>query len=148
MIIHYQFPDNALTPHSIEMYPFVVHIKNQVFGVYLSKYHSRMTVSDVINVYKSNHTSQPMWNIRISYFLINKRKNLFAEIMLSNIVEVFMHFWTCETSNSNSYFNHHIEANQVNFSPFSRCELRTQGLHYPVTPYVDLDMVIKSRSFQ
>ena len=48
----------------------------------------------------------------------------------------------------NLYFNHHIEANQVNFSPFSRFELRTPGLQYCVIPNVDLDTVVKSRSFQ
>ena len=57
--------------------------------------------------------------------------------MLSNIVEVFMHFWTelrgvkrvTVRGNitvfrgtfkfDNSYFNYHIEANQVKSSPFS-----------------------------
>ena len=48
----------------------------------------------------------------------------------------------------NLYFNHHIEANQVNFSPFSRFKLRTPGLHYCVIPNVDLDTVIKSLSFE
>ena len=67
----------------------------------------------------------------------NKRANLFADIMLLNIVEVFMHFWTelrgvtrvtvrgditvfCGTFKfDNFYFNYHLKANQVNFSPFS-----------------------------
>ena len=88
-------------------------------------------MSDVINDYKSNHTSQPLWNIRISVFFINKRANFFADIMLSNIVEVFMHFWTelqgvkrvtvrgditvfrSTFKFDNFYFNYHIEANQV-----------------------------------
>ena len=34
------------------------------------------------------------------------------------------------SSQNNFYFNYHIEANQVNFSPFSRFELRTPGVHY------------------
>ena len=29
----------------------------------------------------------------------------------------------------NFYFNYHIETNQVNFSPFSRFELRTPDVH-------------------
>ena len=79
--------------------------------------------------------------------------------MLSNIVEVFMHFWTelpgekrvtvrgditvfrgtfkCD----NFYFNYHIEANQVNFSPFSRFELPTPGVHRSVHPNVHLGTV-------
>ena len=64
--------------------------------------------------------------------------------MLSNIVEVFIHLRGvkrvtvrgditvfCGTFKfDNFYFNYHIEANQVNFSPFSRFELRTSGVHY------------------
>ena len=42
----------------------------------------------------------------------------------------------------NFYFNYHIEANQVNFSPFSRFELRTPGVHYSVPPNVDLGTVV------
>ena len=63
--------------------------------------------------------------------------------MLSNIVEVFMHFGTELPSVKqvkvrgditvfrstlkfpNFYFNYHNEANQFNFFPFSRFELRT-----------------------
>ena len=127
---------------------------------YSSIFHPKTTVSDVIDVYKSNHTSQPTWNIRISYFFINMLANLFADVMLSNIVEVFMHFWTelrglkrvmergditvfrgtfkCD----NFYFNYHIEANQVNFSPFSRLEIRTPDVHCSVPPNVHLGTVI------
>ena len=71
------------------------------------------------------------------------RVNLFADIMLSNIVEVFMQFWTelrgvkrltvegditvfrSTFKFDNLYLNYYIEANKVNFSPFSRFELRT-----------------------
>ena len=74
--------------------------------------------------------------------------------MLSNIVEVFMHFWTelrgvkrvrargditvfrGTYKFDNFYFNYHIEANQVNFSPFSRFEIRTPGMHRSVPPNV------------
>ena len=112
-------------------------------------------MSDVINVYKSNHTSQPMWNIRILYFFIIKRANLFVDIMLLNIVEVFMHFWTellgvkrltirgditvlrGAFKFDSLYFNYHIEAYQVNFSPFSLFELRTPCVHYSVPPSVN-----------
>ena len=41
----------------------------------------------------------------------------------------------------NFYFNYHIDANQVNFSPFSRFELRTPGVHYSVPPNVHLGTV-------
>ena len=68
-----------------KVYILVANTKNKVVGVYLKQNSSKN---------KSNHTSQPTWNIRISYFFIDKRANLFANIMLSNIVEVFMHFWT------------------------------------------------------
>ena len=79
--------------------------------------------------------------------------------MLSNIVEVFMHFWTelrgvkrvivrgditvfPDTFKSdNFYLNYHIEANQVNFSPFSGFELYTLGVHYSVPPNVHLGTV-------
>ena len=42
----------------------------------------------------------------------------------------------------NFYFNNHIEANQVNVSPFSRFELRTPRVHRSVPPNVHLGMVI------
>ena len=81
--------------------------------------------------------------------------------MLSNIVqlEVFMHFWNelrsvkritvreditvfCGTFKfDNFYFNDHIEANQVNFSPFSRFELRTPGVNHSLPPNVHLGTV-------
>ena len=119
-------------------------------------------MSDVIHVYKNNHTSQPMWNIRISYFFINKRANLFADIMSSNFVELFMNFWTelrsekRETERGyitvfrgtfifdNFYSNYHIEANQVNFSPFFRFVPRTPGLYFSrsVPPNMDLGTVV------
>ena len=38
----------------------------------------------------------------------------------------------------NFYFNDHIEANQVNFSPFSRFEIRTPDVHRSVPPNVHL----------
>ena len=93
-----------------------------------------------------------MWNNRISYFFINKRANLFADIQLKNIVEVFMYFWNelrgvkpvtvrgdftvfrDAVKFDNFYFNYRIEANQVKFSQFSRFELRTPGVHYSVPP--------------
>ena len=102
-----------------------------------------------------------MWNIRISYFFSKKRTNLSFDIMLSNIVEVFMHFWTefrgvkrvtvrgditvfrGTFKFDNFYFNYHIEANQVNFSPFSRFELRTPDVHRSVPPNVHLGTVNK-----
>ena len=79
---------------------------------------------------------------------------MFADIhvMLSNIVEVFMHFWTelrgvkrvtvrayitvlrGTFKFDNLYFIYQIEANQVNFSPFSRFELRTPSVHRSVPP--------------
>ena len=42
------------------------------------------------------------------------------------------------------YFNYmyHIEANQINFSPFSLFELRTPGVHYSVPHNVDLGTVV------
>ena len=81
--------------------------------------------------------------------------------MLSSIVQVFMHFRIelrgvkrvtvrgdititvfCGTFKfENFYFNCHIEVNQVNFSAFSRFELRTPGAHYSVPPNVDLATV-------
>ena len=79
--------------------------------------------------------------------------------MLSNIVEVFMHFWTelrgvkrvtargditvfrGTYKFDNFYFNYHIEANQVNFPPFSRFELRTPDVHRSVPPNVHLGTV-------
>ena len=75
--------------------------------------------------------------------------------MLSNIVEMFMHFWAVKrvTLRRDStvfrgtfkfdsfYFNYHIEVNQVNFSPFSRFELPTPGLHRSVPPNVHLGTV-------
>ena len=82
--------------------------------------------------------------------------------MLSNIVEAFMHFWTevigdvkqvtvrgdtCITvfrgtlKKYNFYFNYHIEANQVNFSPFSRFGIRTPNVHRSVPPNVHLGTV-------
>ena len=42
----------------------------------------------------------------------------------------------------NFYFNYQIEANQVNFSPFSRFELRTPSVHRSVPPNVHLGTVI------
>ena len=41
----------------------------------------------------------------------------------------------------NFYFNYHIEANQVNFPPFSRFELRTPDVHRSVPPNVHLGTV-------
>ena len=41
----------------------------------------------------------------------------------------------------NFYFNYHIEANQVNFSPFSRFEIRTPDVHRSVPPNVHLGTV-------
>ena len=38
----------------------------------------------------------------------------------------------------NFYFNYHIEANQVNFSPFSRFEIRTPDVHRSVPPFCAL----------
>ena len=79
--------------------------------------------------------------------------------MLSYIVEVFMHFWTelrgvkrvtvrgditvfrGSFKFDNFYFIYHIEANQVNFSPFSRFEFRTLGVHRSVPPIVHLGTV-------
>ena len=77
--------------------------------------------------------------------------------MLSNIVEVFMHFWTelrgvkrvtvrgdvfrGTFKFDNFYFNYHIEANQVNFSPFSRFELRIPSVHRFVPPNVHVILI-------
>ena len=41
----------------------------------------------------------------------------------------------------NFYFNYQIEANQDNFSPFSRFELRNPSVHRSVPPNVHLDTV-------
>ena len=41
----------------------------------------------------------------------------------------------------NFYFNYHIEANQVNFSPFSRFEHRTPSVHRSVPPNLHLGSV-------
>ena len=41
----------------------------------------------------------------------------------------------------NFYFNYHIEPNQVNFSPFSRFELRILSVHRSVPPNVHLGTV-------
>ena len=46
----------------------------------------------------------------------------------------------------NFYFNYHIEANQVNFSPFSRFELRTPSVHRSVPPNVHLGTVCYTKS--
>ena len=51
-----------MTPYlliQLKVYPLVVHIINTVFGVYNKQNSSKTTMSDVINVNKSNHTSQP-----------------------------------------------------------------------------------------
>ena len=77
--------------------------------------------------------------------------------MLSNIVEVFMHFWTelrgvkrvtlrgditvFRGTFKFDNFNYQIEANQVNFSPFSRFEHRTPSVHRSVPPNVHLGTV-------
>ena len=118
-------------------------LKQRFWRLFKSKFIQKKTVSNVIHVYKSKLTSQPMWNNRISYFFINKRANLFADIQLKNIVEVFMYFWnelrgvkrvTVKGNITvfrgtfkfdNFYFKYQIEADQVNFSPFFRFELRT-----------------------
>ena len=42
----------------------------------------------------------------------------------------------------NFHFNYHIEANLLNFSPFSRFKLGIPGVHYSVHPNVDLSTVI------
>ena len=42
---------------------------------------------------------------------------------------------------NNFYFDYHIEANQVNFSPFSRFELRTPGVHALYPPNMHLGTV-------
>ena len=47
----------------------------------------------------------------------------------------------------NFSFNYHIEANQVNFSVFSRFELRTPSVHRSVPPYVHLGTVFKYFDF-
>ena len=95
MIICIQYQKWLRTPSfHRKCFPLVAHTKINVLAVFF-KAKLNQTVYDVIHVLKkSNHTSQPMCNIRISYFIINKRANLFADIMLSNILEVFMHFWT------------------------------------------------------
>ena len=74
--------------------------------------------------------------------------------MLSNIVEVFMQFWTellgvirvtvrgdtivfrGTFKFDNFCLNYHVEANQVNFSPFSYFELGTHDVHYSAHPNV------------
>ena len=79
--------------------------------------------------------------------------------MLSKRVEVFMHSWTeWRAVNKvtargditvfrgtykfdNFYFNYHIEANKVNFPPFSRFKLRTPDVHRSVPPNVHLGTV-------
>ena len=79
--------------------------------------------------------------------------------MLSNIFEVFMHFLTelrgvkrvtvrgdinvfrGTFKFDNFYFNYHIETNQVNFSPFSRFELRTPSMHRSLPPNTHLGTV-------
>ena len=77
--------------------------------------------------------------------------------MLLNIVKMFMHFWTelrgvkretvllfRGTFNFNNfylYYNYHSEANQVNFSPFSRFELRTPGVHRSAPSIVHVSTV-------
>ena len=93
-------------------------------------------------------------------FYIHKRTNMYADIMLSNIVDVFMHFWTelrcvkrvtvrrnitvpCGTFKLNNFnFNYDIEANQINF--FSAFSIRfcIPDEHYSVPPNVDLVTVI------
>ena len=92
-------------------------------------------------------------------FFINKRVNLFADIILSNIVEVFMHFWTelrgvkrvtvrgditvfrWTFKFDNFYINYQIEANQVKFSPFSRLELRTPSVYRSIPSNVHFGTV-------
>ena len=51
-----------MTPYPLippKVHPLVAHTKNKVFGVYLKQIHPKTTMSVVIHVYKSNHTSQP-----------------------------------------------------------------------------------------
>ena len=43
------------------------------------------------------------------------------------------------------YLDCRIEANRVNFSPFSRLKLHTRGVHYSVPRNVDLGTVISLR---
>ena len=80
--------------------------------------------------------------------------------MLSNIVEVLMHLWAelrgvkwvtvrgditvfrGTFKFDNFYFNYHIEAYQVNFSPFSRFGLRISNVHRSVPPNVHLSTVV------
>ena len=44
----------------------------------------------------------------------------------------------------NFYFNYHIEANQVNFSPFSNFELRIPSVNHSVPPYVPFGTVVNA----
>ena len=48
----------------------------------------------------------------------------------------------------NFYFNYHIEANQVNFSPFSCFELCTPSVHRSVPSNVHTGTVIQRNSFE
>ena len=48
----------------------------------------------------------------------------------------------------NFNFNYNIKANQVNFPPFSRFELRNPGVHRSVPPNVHLGTVLPGKFIQ
>ena len=116
-------------------------------------------MSDVINVYKSNHTSPPVWNITISFFYQQARKSVRRHNVVKycwSVHALLNRITTCETSNSKWKYhcvpwyiqiwqllsNYHIEANRLNFSQCSRFELRIPGVHFFVPPNVDLVKVM------
>ena len=78
-----------MTPYPLippKMYPLVVH-KNNVFPVYFKQNSFK---NDCVKCNPRFKSAYLKYNNIV--FFINKRANLFADIMLSNIVEVFMHF--------------------------------------------------------
>ena len=111
------------------------------------KIHSKTTVSEARLCVK---------HYKIADVLFDKRARLFADIVLSNIVAMFMHIWTelwdvklvkervaiivfrGTYKFDNSYFNCCIEPYQVNISPFSCFRLHTSGMHHSVPTNVDL----------
>ena len=104
-----------------------------------------------------------MWMNIVIYFVndekVMQKQGVFhlqaSKSVLSNIVEVFMHFWTRlrgvkrvtisvfrgTFKFDNFYSKYHIEANQVNFYLFSRFELCTPSVHRSVPPNVHLGTV-------
>ena len=124
-----------------------------------SEIHPKTTVPDVTKFIKAITDVRQCKMFLYRIFFNYKRANLLAVIVLSYIVEVFVHFRTKLQAVKrvmvrgditvfrgtyklgNFYFNYCIEANQVNLPPFLRLKLRTPDVHRSVPPNVHLGTV-------